>query len=110
MGFGRSARDPVLDERQGLAAALVHRFETAGIVSQEGSSRREKSRIERTSAGTNEHWRIFEKVKLFPRKVERFPVEEQCCCCWRSWVDTPKEKVAAGSGAMTEFCVERQGV
>ncbi|MGY8665380.1 hypothetical protein Q3C01_23855 [Bradyrhizobium sp. UFLA05-109] len=107
MGFGRSAGDPVLGERKGLAAALVHGFETAGIVSQEGSSRREDRRVEGTPAGTNEHWGVFEKVELFPRKAERLPIEEHRRRSRRSWVDTSEEKVTTGSGAMAEFCVER---
>src|SRR3569623_519254 len=89
MGFGRSTGDPVLDERQGHAAALVHGFKTAGVVSQEGSSRREDRRVEGTATATNEHRRALEKVKLFRRKAERSPVEQHRRRCWRSWVDTP---------------------
>ena len=110
MGLGRSRGNSVLDERQGYAAALVNGFKTAGIVSQEGSSRREDRRVEGTPTATNEHRRAFEKVKLFRRKAKRSPVEQHRRRYWRSWVDTPEEKVAAWSGAMAEFCVERQGV
>lgn len=110
MGFGRSACDPALEQRQRHTTALVHGFETAWIVSQEGSSWCEDRRVKGTPTTTNEHRRAFKKVKLVRRKAERLPVEEHRGRCRRSGVDAPKEKVAAGSGAMAEFCVERQGV
>lgn len=109
MGLGRSRGNSVLDERQGYAAALVNGFKTAGIVSQEGSTRREDRRVEGTPAATNEYRSCFEKVKLVRRKAERLPVEEHRRRCGRSWVDTSEEEVAAWSGTMTEFGMERQG-
>jgi hypothetical protein len=110
MGLGRRGGDPLLDERHGHTATLVNGFEAAGIISQEGSFRREDRRVEGTPAATNEQRRALEKVKLFRRKAERSPVEQHRRCCWRSWVNTREEKVAAWSGAMAEFCVEWQGV
>lgn len=62
MGMGKSRSDPVLNERHRYAAALVHGFKAAGIVSQEGAARREDRRVKGTPTAPNEHRRTFENV------------------------------------------------
>lgn len=76
MGFGLSAGDPVLNERQADAASPVHGFKTTGIVSEEGSTWCKDCRVKGTATAADEHRCGFEQVKLFCRKAQRAPVHE----------------------------------
>jgi len=55
----------MFNKSQGSSSALVDGFEAAGVVPEEGTVRRQRRRVKRMPASSNEDWSTFEKMKFF---------------------------------------------